>query len=110
MKIRFDEMDSTVLPQFWGGEGALVAKLYKDERNKILKGTLAPGASIGLHCHETSSEIIFVLSGTGSVLCDGKIEPLGAGDCHYCPKGHEHSLRCDGDEDLIFFAVVPEHN
>ena len=27
--------------------------------------------------------------------------------CHYCPKGHSHGLFNDGDEDLVFFAVVP---
>ena len=25
------------------------------------------------------------------------------------PKGHTHSLINDGGEDLVFFAVVPEH-
>ena len=29
------------------------------------------------------------------------------GDCHYCPKGHTHSLINNSDEDLVFFAVVP---
>ena len=35
-------------------------------------------------------------------------ESLEAGDCHYCPKGHTHSLINVGKEDLVFFAVVPE--
>jgi mannose-6-phosphate isomerase-like protein (cupin superfamily) len=110
MKIRFDQIEAAVMPQFLGGEGALIAKIHKDEKNKILRGTLEPGSSIGLHCHKTSSETIFILSGKGSVLCDGVIEPLEAGDCHYCPQGHEHSLRCDSEEQLEFVAVVPEHN
>ena len=52
-----------------------------------------------------------MISGTGKVLCGGACEPLSAGSCHYCPKGHEHSLindSAEGGEDLVFFAVVPE--
>ena len=47
--------------------------------------------------------------GTGKVLCDGVYEPLSAGSCHYCPKGHNHSLMNDSEEDLTFFAIVPVH-
>ena len=67
-----------------------------------------PGASIGLHTHQGNSEIIYILSGAGKVLCDGAYEPLSAGSCHYCPKGHAHSLINDSDGELAFFAVVPE--
>lgn len=59
--------------------------------------------------HETSSEVMYFLSGTGKVLYDGVWEPVAPGTCHYCPKGHSHSLVNDGTEDLVTFAVVPEH-
>ena len=39
--------------------------------------------------------------------CGGQ-ETLTAGDCHYCPKGHSHSLINGGGEDLVFFAVIPQ--
>ena len=39
---------------------------------------------------------------------DSMEETVTAGQCHYCPKGHAHSLINDGPEDLTFFAVVPE--
>lgn len=106
--LDFQNMDDTVLEHFCGGDGALVAKMFVDERNKILKGTLAPGSSIGVHCHETSSEMVFVLSGEGTMLYDGGEETLTFGTCHYCEKGHSHSLRNNGDEDLVFYAVVPQ--
>ena len=71
-------------------------------------GRLEPGASIGLHTHETSSEIIYLLEGRGKVLLADGEERVAAGQCHYCPKGHTHSLVNDSDADLVFFAVVPE--
>lgn len=109
MKINFDQMEETVLNAFKGGQGALQAKMHTDPNNKIMRGRLAPGSSIGLHTHESGSEIIYILSGTGKVLYDGDYETLAPGDCHYCPQGHGHSLINDGEQVLTFFAVVPEH-
>ena len=63
----------------------------------------------GLHTHEGSSEIVYVLSGTGKALYGGGEERLAPGDCHYCPEGHAHSLINDGTQTLKFFAVVPQH-
>ena len=53
--------------------------------------------------------MFYILSGTGKVLCDGVYEPLAPGCCHYCPKGHEHSLINDGGEDLVILAMIPTH-
>lgn len=111
MLIDFSAMETQVIPSFLGGEGEIHAQMHADGLNRILHGILPPGSSIGYHTHETSSEIIYILSGTGKVLCGGACEPLSAGSCHYCPKGHEHSLindSAEGGEDLVFFAVVPE--
>lgn len=108
MLIDFATMEETVIPRFKGGEKEIAARMYVDQRNKIMRGVLVPGASIGMHTHDTGSEIIYILSGTGRVLCDDGVETVAAGQCHYCPKGHAHSLINDGPEDLRFFAVVPE--
>lgn len=107
MIIRFDEMDLTVLPAFKGGEKEYRAKMFFDGSNRIMKGTLIPGASIGLHTHEDSSETIFVIKGQGTLLEDGQTQKVTVGDCLYCPKGHTHSLINDSEADLEFYAVVP---
>ena len=109
MLIEFEKMGETV-PRFQGGEGDFRARMHADGLGKILQGVLEPGCSIGLHTHESSSEIIYILSGTGRVLCDGVYEPLAAGSCHYCPKGHAHSLINDSQGALTFFAVVPNQS
>lgn len=108
MIIKFSEMEEKKLQAFYGGDGALIANMFVDEKNKILRGKLVPGASIGAHKHEPTSEIIFILSGKGKSICDGVEENLSAGDCHYCPKGSEHCLINVGDDDLCFYAVVPQ--
>ena len=84
MIIDFEKVQEKVLEHFNGGEKALIAKMSVDEKNKILYGKLESGATIGLHTHDTSSEIIYILEGTGKVLYDGKYEEVKKGVCHYC--------------------------
>ncbi len=105
--IRFDDMPEEVIPQFRGGKGDFFAKMFFDGENRIMKGRLACGSSIGLHTHDTSSEIIYILSGTATFILDGAEEVLSAGDCHYCKKGSAHTLMNRHADDLVFFAVVP---
>ncbi len=106
--IKFENISESALEHFQGGEGTFYAHMFNDGVNKILKGRLEKGCSIGMHCHDTSSEIIFVLSGCGRMLHGGKEELLQSGDCHYCKKGESHSFIGCSDEPLIFYAVVPQ--
>ena len=107
MIIDFKKLEENIVPHFKGGEGRYIMKHYTDEHVKIMYGRLEPGSSIGLHRHEGNREIIYVLSGHGTAMCDGVPEPLGPGDCHFCPEGHEHQLVNDGTGPLVFLAVVP---
>lgn len=109
MLINFNDIPEKAIERFKGGEKTFRARMFTDGNNKIMRGVLEAGASIGLHTHEGNSEMVFILDGKGKMLCDGVYEELSAGSCTYCPMGHEHSLINDSDGDLVFFAVVPEH-
>ena len=113
MIIDFNKMDVTVLPNFKGGEKEFAANMFFDGTNRIFKGRLIPGATIGMHTHDDSCEVIFVLEGAGTIVerePGSEVEslsPVAAGDCLYCPKGHSHSLRnTSKDSDLVFYATV----
>ncbi|MCD7724348.1 MAG: cupin domain-containing protein [Clostridiales bacterium] len=108
MIINFDNMEEQAIPHFKGGEKEFRTRMYTDELCKIMRASLEPGATIGFHTHENSSEIIFMLKGTGVVLYEDGREILPAGCCHYCPEGHSHSLRNESSEVIEFYAVVPE--
>jgi mannose-6-phosphate isomerase-like protein (cupin superfamily) len=115
MIIDFNKMDLTVLPNFKGGEKDFAANMFFDGTNRIFKGVLVPGATIGMHTHDDSCEVIFILSGHGTILEKGpeseseSASPVTAGDCLYCPKGHSHSLQNTSEEGyLVFYAVVPK--
>lgn len=94
--------------KFKGGNGKLIATMFYDGENRILHGLLEPGSSIGFHEHVGNSEIIFVLSGKAKFLYDGGEEYAIAGQCHYCPEHHAHSMMNEGPDLLEFYAVVPE--
>ena len=106
--LKFQEMPDTVLEHFKGGEGSTVTKMFVDDLNRIFLGRLQPGCSIGMHIHDTSSEVIYVLEGEGTTVLDGVTEVLRPGDCSYCKKGSTHTLMNKGQQDLVFFAVVPQ--
>lgn len=108
MILDFNTMEETVIPNFKGGEKQISAKMHVDEKNRIMLSRLIPGATVGLHTHEGSSEIVYILEGSGKVLYDGEELRIEAGQAHYCPEGHEHSLINDTEKDLVFFAVVPQ--
>lgn len=108
MIIDFNSIPVTVVPNMRDGEKEVHLRKYQDDRMKVMRGKLIPGASIGMHVHETSSEVIYILSGTGKVLYEGEYLPLTAGTTHYCPKGKGHSLINDSDGDLEFLAIIPE--
>lgn len=110
MLITKDTLPAQHLASFKGGKGELLAHITADGDNKILFGSLAPGHTVGEHRHKTSSEIIFITAGQGVALCDGQKEILTPGVVHYCPKGSAHTILNDSEENLEFFAVVPEHN
>lgn len=104
----YNKEEFQVLPNFKGGEKEMNACMFFDGKCRFFKASLAPGASIGLHKHETSSEMMYFISGSGKFILDGAEERVSANMAHYCPKGSSHTLMNDGTEDLVFFAAVPE--
>lgn len=108
MKIVFENITEQAHLKFKGGEGNTNLRKYEDDTIKIMLGRLEPGAFIGLHTHEADCEVVFIVEGEGRAVYDNVEEILKAGECHYCPRGHAHSLINNSDRDLIFYAVVPE--
>lgn len=90
------------------GTGEMTAKMFMDNDGKIIPCKIHKGGSIGVHKHETSDDINYVLSGTGIAVCNGEEELLTAGCCHICKKGSEHSIVNTGDDDLVLLTVVVE--
>lgn len=108
MLINFNDMKDIIVNGLNNGTGNMTAKMYVGKQGKIIPCSIHTGGSIGLHKHETSDDINYVLSGNGKAICDGQEEILSVGTCHICKKGSEHSIINTGNEDLVLLTVVVE--
>ena len=106
--ISFDKIKEIINPNFKNGEGETSIRMFSDKNVKIMRIVLKKVCSIGLHSHDTNSEIIYVISGQAKCILNGTEEIVNPGESHYCPKGSSHTTINNGDKDLILFAVVPE--
>lgn len=109
MLIDFDVLEKETVSKLNGGMGELETKKVYIDKKKMMLCTIPVGGSIGYHKHEDSAEIFYVVSGSGKVLCNGDIEELRAGVCHYCPRFATHGLENTSEEEaLVLFTVVIE--
>lgn len=58
--------------------------------------TLAPGAQVPEHVHETSTEMLYIQEGTAEFSVDGKTFRVGKGDAVYIPAGSKHWAKVTG--------------
>lgn len=108
MLIDFNELKEITIPNMNGGEGNIIAKMDVNDCGRFIQTVIPPKSSIGPHLQETNDDINFIVSGEGIAICDDSEEILKAGTCHVCPKGSTHSIINTGDEDLVFYTVVPQ--
>jgi quercetin dioxygenase-like cupin family protein len=106
--IDFDKVPETTIPHLKGGEGYAKARIVDDGKVRLMQCVLDPGCSIGLHTHEDSCEVIYILEGQGSVTLNGVKEKVSAGMVHYCPKGSSHTMVNDTTKPLKVLCVVPK--
>ena len=73
---------------------------------------IAPGQTVRpAHSHPNGEEVIYVITGSGKVMVDGKVEAVTAGCAVLFPQGKVHMLSNTGDEEMkvvCFFAPPSE--
>jgi len=95
-----------------GGEGGVemlhfIGKDEMQDKGRLFaRLTLAPGASIGEHTHVGDSETFYFLSGSGVYNDNGTVVPVAAGDVAFAAEGTMHGIVNNGDEDLVFVALI----
>lgn len=105
MRIDIGGMPDVKVSGANGGTGEMTQRTYEGDGVKVMPCRIHPGGSIGMHRHEDSEEIIYILYGTGVAKCDGVEEALATDVCHICPKGSEHSIVNTGMIDLVMLTV-----
>lgn len=69
---------------------------------QVASMTLAPGSGTGGpdNRHRGADQWLFVVSGEGLAIIDGKHQPLRAGSLLVIERGEAHEIRCTGGEPL----------
>ena len=65
MHIDLNNLEETKIVGFKGGHGEMIMRAFVDEKCRIMRNVLNPGAASGLHKHIAHSEVEFVLCGAG---------------------------------------------
>jgi len=69
------------------------------------RGTFLPGAELPPHRHEGSEELIYVISGRGTMTLGGYRLPVEPGTAFRIPAGIEHAFRVEGDQPVEVVQV-----
>ena len=111
MLVRKDQIPQAEELDPMGGRGHLLLEEISGaiplnaRIDTLARATLAPGAAVGYHIHETDAEAYYFLSGIGEYT-DGKGNfRVSAGDVTFTPIGEGHGIENIGDEPLVFIAL-----
>lgn len=95
--------------QMSGADGAAMAVMVGREDgapNFALRHIkVDSGGHTPRHSHDYEHEV-FIVSGGGTVLLEGREQPIRAGDVVYVPAEEEHQFKASG-EGLRFLCLVP---
>ena len=105
-------METQRIENMRGGNGHVLIthildkQQLNDKCRMYAQVTLEPGCSIGYHEHTKESETYYILSGEGSYDDNGTKRMVKAGDVTYTPDGMGHGIANEGNENLVFMALI----
>ena len=68
MLLDFAKIPVEPVANMRGGQGTVLLQKTVQGPVKVMRGVLPPGATIGMHSHETNCEMIYILSGLTGLL------------------------------------------
>jgi quercetin dioxygenase-like cupin family protein len=74
---------------------------------------ISPGAELSVHQHAGTTELLYILSGGGTLTLDNEKHRFGAAEVLHIPAGRSHSLKFSGDKTSaiqIYAPAGPEQN
>ncbi len=84
--------------------------IYTGPRTQLVLMSLPPGTDIGRETHRKVEQILFVTSGQGTAILDGKEHRVSAGEVIAVPPGVTHDIVNDGSEPLKLYTVYSPPN
>jgi len=97
--------------EFVAGDGTLLRELLHpdkqplDLRYSLAHAILPIGKTSTLHAL-TTSEVYYILSGTGEMHIDDETQQIHPGDAIYIPPNARQYLHNNGDEPIVLICIV----
>ncbi|MBB6735120.1 sugar phosphate nucleotidyltransferase [Cohnella zeiphila] len=86
----------------WGRYRVLDYAVYPDGREVLTKRIfIAAGKNLSYQYHSLRDEVWTVVAGRGTVVLDGRMRTLTAGDVLLVPKECRHSVRAESDLEIV---------
>lgn len=86
-----------------------LASGYSDDFDTLVNfvhETIMPaGTTIGLHLHEGSEELYYIIEGKGEMTVDGTVFVMEPGDVCLTKSGSSHAFRNIGDKDIRMIVM-----
>ncbi|MCG3777865.1 MAG: Oxalate-binding protein [Nitrospira sp.] len=98
-------------PEFLAGDHTVLRELLHPTKQplalgySLAQGTLAPGARSKWH-RLTSSEVYYIIAGSGRLSVDDSVVLVGPGSVIYVPPGGKQSLENSGSTTIEFLCLV----
>lgn len=85
--------------------------LATSKHTQVVVMDVKPGEDIGKEIHPNEDQVLYLISGRGTVYMDGKEMDFNKGDCVLVPAGTEHNFTTTGDESMkIITTYSPPHH
>ena len=87
------------------GQGRRAVSLSLIKKPEYTVNAVAVNDEIPMHRHEDGSHVLYIVSGQGTVVLDGKAVALKPGLVVHIPRGIQHSIKAEGGR-LTFVDFV----
>jgi mannose-6-phosphate isomerase-like protein (cupin superfamily) len=85
--------------------------LATSKHTQVVVLDVKPGEDIGKEIHPNEDQVLYLISGKGTIYMDGKEMDFNKGDCVLVPAGTEHNFTTIGDESMkIITTYSPPHH
>lgn len=95
--------------RFWGEYKVLDYCVQENGENSLTKHLcISPGKHISYQTHKFRTEMWTVIEGTGKIIIEGEIKPIGRGDTACITPGMKHAIKADTELHVIEIQIGEE--
>ncbi len=84
--------------------------IFTGHNSQLVVMDIKPGEDVGEETHHRVEQTLFLLSGTGKAVLNGKEYPFNAGDVVVVPPGTKHNFINTGAESLKIYTIYAPAN